>query len=357
MSVGDSERSSAARAYLHPAMKRPNLTVVTSAFAHNIVFDGKRAVGMSYERGGVIHQVEATREVILTAGAINSPQLLMLSGIGNAEHLAELDIASVAHLPGVGENLQDHLDVIVQHQCLQPITAHVAFTLMGRAKIGAQWLFFRSGLGASNLFEAGLHFRSNDQISFPNLQQTFAPIAVNFAGEVAVDGHGYQCHISQMRPQSRGRIRLRSKDPRQHPSMVFNHLSCENDRQEFRDGVRITRELLAQPALAPYRGVELAPGPDCVSDKDVDAWVRASGATAHHPSSTCRMGVGDDAVVDGELRVQGVEGLRVVDASVMPDIVSANLNVPTLMIAEKAADFIRGKKLAPENLPFYRTDS
>ena len=357
MTVGDGERSSAARAYLHPAMGRPNLTVVTSALANSIVFDGKRAVGISYQRKGITHQVRATREVILSAGAINSPQLLMLSGIGNADHLAALDIPTVAHLPGVGENLQDHLDVIVQHQCLQPVSVHSVFSLLGRAKVGIQWLLFRSGWGASNLFEAGLFFRSNDQVAFPNLQQVFAPVAINYAGEVAVDGHGFQAHISQMRPQSRGRIRLRSKDPRQHPSILFNHLEFENDRQEFRDGVRITRELLAQPALTPYRGVEVSPGVDCVSDKDIDAWVRATGATAHHPSCTCRMGTGDDAVVDFELRVQGVEGLRVVDASVMPDIVSANLNVPTLMIAEKAADFIRGKKLAPENLPFYRTDS
>ncbi len=356
MTIGDSERCSAARAFLHPAMGRKNLHVITSAFVNRIEFEGRRAVGVSYELNGVTHSVRADREVIVSGGAINSPQLLMLSGIGNADHLAQHDIPLVAHLPGVGENLQDHLDVIVQHECLKPITAHSALSLLGRAKVGAQWLFFRSGLGATNLFEAGSFFRSHEGIEFPNLQHHFIPAAINYSGDVAVEGHGFQAHISQMRPESRGHIRLRSANPREHPSIVFNHLATENDRQEFRDGVAITRELLAQPAFDPYRGPEVAPGPDCVSAADLDAWVRTTGATSHHPSCTCRMGLGDDAVVDPELRVHGVEGLRVVDASVMPDIVSANLNVPTLMIGEKASDIIRGQKLAPENQPYYKAD-
>lgn len=356
MTIGDSERSSAARAYLHPASKRSNLTIIPEAFVNRIEFEGLRAVGVNFDYRGETRSVRAEREVILSAGAINSPQLLMLSGIGNADHLAEHDIPVVAHVPGVGENLQDHLDVIVQHECLQPITGHSALSFFGRAKVGLEWLLFRSGMGATNMFEAGLFFRSNDTVPFVNLQHHFILVAINYAGEVAVDGHGYQAHISQMRPESRGRIRLNSANPREHPSILFNHLATENDRQEFRDGVRITRELLAQPALAPFRGPEVSPGPDCTSDADIDAWVRRTGATSHHPSCTCRMGTGDDAVVDPQLRVHGVEGLRVVDASIMPEIVTANLNVPTLMIGEKAADIIRGQKLAPENQPFYRAD-
>jgi choline dehydrogenase len=293
--------------------------------------------------------VRAAREVIVAGGAINSPQILMLSGIGNADALQKLGIAPVADVPGVGENLQDHIETYVQHACTQPITLYSAQNLLAMGMIGAEWLLFGTGLGATNHFEAGGFIRSRAGVRHPDLQYHFLPIAITYDGKEKVDQHGFQAHVGPMRPTSMGWIRLRSSDPRQPPRIQFNYLTTEGDRREFRDGVRLTREIFAQKAFDPFRGPELSPGPAIVTDADIDAHLRRKAESAYHPSCSCRMGAADDplAVVDGELRVRGTEGLRVVDASVMPAVVSGNLNAPTIMVAEKAADIILGKPPLP----------
>ena len=356
MTVRAGRRWSAARAYLDPARRRPNLAVRTRALTHRVRFEGTRATGVDYVHAGRPVAVRAEREVILAGGAINSPQLLMLSGIGDADQLGAHGLPVVAHLPGVGANLQDHLEIYVQHACTQPISLYAAQRPWNKLRIGLEWILLKRGLGASSHFEAGAFIRSRPGVEHPDLQYHFLPIAVNYDGSNPQDTHGFQAHVGPMRPTSVGRVRLRSADPREPPSIRFNYMATESDRQEMRAAVRLTRELFAQRAFDPYLGPELAPGPEVESDAEIDAFVRARAESAYHPSCSCKMGPESDpsAVVDGESRVHGVESLRVVDASVMPSIASGNLNAPTIMLAEKAADLIRGRKpLAPLDVPVY----
>jgi choline dehydrogenase len=349
-------RCSAARAYLHPARRRRNLTIRTGALTTAVCFAGRRAVGVAYASGGQREEVRAAREVILAGGAINSPQLLMLSGIGDADALAAHDIAMVHDLPGVGRNLQDHLEIYVQHACQQPVSLYGSERPLRKLWIGANWLFLGSGIGASNQFEAGAFIRSRAGVEHPDLQYHFLPIAINYDGSNPFRGHGFQAHVGPMRPTSVGEVRLRSADPRQTPSIRFNYMATEGDRQEMRAAVRLTREIFAQPAFDPYRGAEVAPGAEVRSDAEIDAFVRAHAESAYHPSCSCKMGPDSDpsAVVDGACRVHGVDALRVVDASIMPNIVSGNLNAPTIMLAEKAADLIQGRPpLEPIEVPVH----
>jgi choline dehydrogenase len=347
MTIRDGRRWSTATAYLRPARGRPNLTVRTRALATSVMVERGRAVGVRYSLGGATVEARAEREVILSGGAVNSPQLLMLSGIGPAGHLREVGIAPVHDLPGVGQNLQDHIEMYVQYECTQPITLYGTFRFWNMAKVGTEWLLFRRGLGASSHLEAGAFIRSNEQAEHPNLEYHFLPSLVIDHGRVRPDRHGFQAHVGPMRPTSTGWLKLKSADPRTHPLIQPNYLATELDRREMREGVRLTREIFAQPAFNPYRGAELQPGAAVRSDAEIDAWVRRKADTAYHPSSTCKMGVDPMAVVDPECRVRGIDALRVVDASVMPSMLSGNLNAPTIMIAEKAADMIRGRPPLP----------
>jgi len=354
MTVADGERWSAAKAYLRPAMSRPNLRVESRTLTTRLRFEGARAVGVEYVQGHKSHSAQADREVLVCAGAINSPQLLLLSGIGPADQLGRHGIAVVADLPGVGENLQDHLEIYVQHACIRPVSLYSATRPWNRLRIGIQWLLWRSGPGATSHFEAGGFIRSRAGVEHPDLQYHFLPIAMNYDGSEQVNQHGFQAHVGPMRPTSRGHVRLRSPDPRQPPSILFNYMGTEQDREEMRAAVRLTREILAQPAFDDLRGPELAPGPAVRSDAEIDAFVRAKGESAYHPCGTCAMGSGPEAVVDGDGRVHGVESLRVIDASIMPTIASGNLNAPTIMIAEKLADAIRGREpLPPSDAPVW----
>ncbi len=343
MTIYKGRRWSTAMAYLRPAMKRSNLTVETRALAGRILFEGRRAVGVEYSHRGQIKRVRAEREVILAGGAINSPQLLMLSGVGPAEHLKEIGISVVHDLPGVGQNLQDHIEMYVQYESTRPITLYSTFNPVNMALVGIEWLLFRRGLGASAHLEAGAFIRTSEEVEHPNIQYHFLPSQVIDHGRVRPDRHAFQAHVGPMRPTSVGWIRLKSTDPRLHPSIQPNYLATELDRAEMREAVTLTREIFAQAPFDPYRGVELQPGPEVRSDTEIDAWVRRKADSAYHPSCTCKMGGDAMAVVDPECRVRGLEGLRVVDASIMPSIVSGNLNAPTIMIAEKASDIIRGR--------------
>jgi len=349
MTVGGGRRCSAANAYLRPAMKRANLTVRTHALATSILLEGARATGVRYRRGDSTHEVRARREVIVSAGSINTPQLLKLSGIGPAAELREHGIAVVRDLPGVGENLQDHIEFYFQVACTQPITLYSSMNLFARALIGARWLLFKNGLGASNHFETGGFIRSRPGVPFPNIQFHFLPLAVAYDGSSLAQEHGFQAHVGPMRSKSRGWVRLASSDPRDKPAIRFNYLCHPDDLAEFRAGARLAREIFAQKAFDPYRGREIQPGPDVVTDDEIDAFVRAKVESAYHPSCSCRMGRRDDpmAVVDGEARVIRIDGLRVVDSSIMPSITTGNLNAPTIMLAEKLADHILGKPVLP----------
>lgn len=354
-STHDGVRSSVARSYLHPARRRNrNIALQTKALVTRILFDGRRAIGVEYEAGGQVRAAYAPN-IILSAGAINSPQILKRSGVGPVQELRGHGIACVTDLPGVGENLQDHLDFLVQYRCKEPVSFYPATRWPGQWMVGLQWLLFKTGIGASNVWEAGSFFRSREGVEYPNLQHHFAPVAVSYDGAERIDGHGFQIHLSQMRPRSRGWVRLASADPRAAPRILFNHLSDAEDRREVREGIRLTREIVAQKAFDAYRGAEIAPGDHVNSDAELDAFARAKAETSHHPSCTCRMGQDDMAVVDGEGRVHGLEGLRVVDASIMPDVVTANINATTIMIAEKIADHIRGRPPAsPLATPYFR---
>ena len=354
MTVHRGRRWSAANAYLRPAAGRPNLAVETDAFATRILLDGRRASGIEYRRGNTVHTARARREIILSTGPVNGPQLLMLSGIGPAAHLREHGTAVVHDLPGIGGNLQDHLELYVQQECVQPITLHSATGLLQKALIGARWVLFRSGLGATNHFEAGGFIRSRPGIRWPDIQYHFLPLAASYDMSDRVRCHGYQAHVGPMRSKSRGEVRLASADPLEPPTVRFDYLSHPDDWTEMRACVRLTRELFAQPAFDHYRGRELAPGEAVRSDGEIDAFVRETVQSAYHPCGTCRMGADAMAVVDPELRVRGMDGLRVVDSSIMPSITTGNLNAPTIMIAEKAADTIRGRApLPPSGAPFY----
>ena len=347
-------RWSAADAYLRPALKRVNLDLVMNALALRVLFDGTQAIGVEYARNGEVQQVFAEREVILCGGAINSPQLLMVSGIGDADHLGEHDIRVIGHMPSVGGNLQDHLDFCVQVKCTRPVSYYPATTPLGRLGVGLRWLLTRDGVCATNLMEAGGYIRSRADAEHLNLQCTFMALAADYSGANSYRGHGYQAFFDLMRPASRGRVRLKSADPRKPPSILFNYLTAEIDRRDAVDGLRLTREILGQEAFAPYDGGEFNPGAEVQTDEEILAWVRATGETEYHPVGTCAMGMGDEAVVDGSLRVHGIDGLRVVDASVMPDLVSANTNAATIVLAEKAADAIAGNPpLEPLYAPVY----
>lgn len=358
MTVHRGRRWSAASAYLKPAMRRPNLTVVTHALASRIVLDGRRATGIVYRRNGVETVVHARREVILAGGPINSPQLLKLSGIGPADELRAHGITPVHHLPGVGENLQDHLEFYFQIESKQPITLYPAMNPLRKALIGARWLFGKSGLGATNHFESCGFIRSRAGVAYPDIQYHFLPLAVSYDGSSLATGHGFQAHVGPMRSKSRGHVRLRSADPADKPSIRFNYMSHPDDWTEMRACVRLTREIFAQPAMAPYAGREIQPGADVTDDAAIDAFVRTHVESAYHPSCSCAMGEASNpmAVVDPLLRVHGVEGLRVVDSSVMPSITTGNLNAPTMMIGEKAADHILGRPaLSASNAEYYRS--
>jgi choline dehydrogenase len=349
-------RLSAARAYLHPVMKRPNLDVRTRALVTRIVFEGRRAVGVEYTRGrGAPRRVRAG-EVIACGGAINTPQLLQLSGLGNATELRALGIDAVHHLPGVGENLQDHLEVYIQYACTQPVSMQPYLKWRYRPWIGAQWLFLRRGPGATNHFEAGGFVRSNDLVEYPNLMFHFLPIAVRYDGSAPAGGHGFQVHVGPMYSDARGSVKIRSRDPRVHPALRFNYLSTDQDRREWVEAVRVSRQIINQPALDAFNGGETAPGPSVQTDEEILDWVAREGETALHPSCTARMGTDELSVVDPtSMRVHGVEGLRVVDASVMPYVTNGNIYAPVMMVAEKAADLILGNTpLPPATVRFYR---
>ena len=356
MTVRDGTRCSAAKAYLYEARKRPNLKVIERALVTRILFEGTRAIGVEYERAGQLHQLRAAREVILSGGPINSVQLLKLSGIGPADELQQHGIKVRADRPGVGANLQDHLEFYFQMACTQPITLYGKANLLGKAMVGAQWLFGRSGLGASNQFESCGFIRSRAGIKYPDIQYHFFPMAINYDGSSLATEHGFQAHVGPMRSKSRGTVTLKSADPHDKPKILFNYMSHPDDWAEMRACVRLTREIFQQPAFAPFRRCEIQPGADIVTDAQIDAFIAEHVESALHPSCTCKMGSPRDpmAVVDPELRVIGVQGLRVVDSGVMPAITTGNLNAPTIMIGEKGADHILGKPmLAPSNAPFY----
>ncbi len=347
-------RSSTARGYLDQARQRSNLTILTHALTDRILFSGKRAIGVLYLHQQQSVQAFAKKEVLLCSGAIASPQILQRSGVGPAALLKQLDIALVQDLPGVGANLQDHLEIYQQYACKQPVSLAPALKLHNQPLIGAEWLLFGTGIGASNQFEAGGFIRSDESFSWPNIQYHFLPVAINYDGSNPIKVHSFQAHMGSMRSPSRGRVHVKSKDPRQHPSILFNYMSTQQDWREFRAGVRITRKIMQQAALAPYTGNEISPGAQVQTDAEIDAFVREHGETAYHPSCSCAMGYDAMAVVDSEAKVHGIEGLRVIDASIMPEIITGNLNAPTIMMAEKLADVIRGRTpLAPANVAVY----
>jgi choline dehydrogenase len=348
-------RLSASGAYLRPAMKRPNLTVRTRAFVTRVVFDGTRATGVDYRHRGAMRRAEGGA-IILCGGSINSPQLLQLSGVGPAGHLERLGVDVVHDLPGVGENLQDHLEVYIQYACTQPVSMQPYLKWRHRPGIGARWLFLRSGPGATNHFEAGGFVRGNDTVAYPNLMFHFLPIAVRYDGSAPAEGHGYQVHVGPMYSDARGTIKIKSKNPRVHPELRFNYLSTDQDRREWVEAVRVARHILGQPALAPFNGGETSPGPAVQSDAEILDWVAREGETALHPSGTCRMGTDELSVVDpATMAVHGLDGLRVVDASAMPYVTNGNIYAPVIMIGEKAADLILGDSpLAPEPIAYYR---
>ncbi len=351
-------RWSASRAYLHPAMKRPNLEGRTRVLVTRVLFEGRRAVGVEYRQGGGPVRVARAADVILSGGSINTPQLLQLSGVGNGAELGALGLDVVADLPGVGENLQDHLEVYIQYACKQPVSLAPALKWRNRPLIGLDWLLFRRGPGASNHFEGGGFARSNEDVLYPNLMFHFLPIAIRYDGSAPAAGHGYQVHIGPMYSDSRGSVKIRSLDPRVHPAISFNYLSTEQDRREWKEAVAVARTILNQPAFAPYNGGELSPGPAVSSDEEILEWVRRDGETALHPSCTAKLGTDELSVVDpATMGVHGLEGLRVVDASVMPYVTNGNIYAPVMMVAEKAADLILGNTpLAPEPVSFFRRD-
>jgi len=349
-------RLSAARAYLHPVMHRPNLTVRTLSTATRVVFEGNRAVGVDYAQKGRGTRTVRAGEVILCGGAINTPQLLQLSGVGNAEWLRPLGLDVVADLPGVGANLQDHLEVYVQFACRQTVAVDPHISWLRKLGVGAEWLFKRTGIGATNHFEGGGFCRSNDDVDYPNLMFHFLPMAIRYDGTAPSTGLGYQVHVGPMYSDARGTVRIRSRDPRQPPALQFNYLSTDQDRREWVEAIRVARRILNQAAFAEYNGGEISPGPRVETDAEILDWVRRDAETALHPTCTAKMGTGPDAVLDpGSMRVHGVAGLRVVDASVFPYVTNGNTYAPTMMVAEKSADLILGNTpLPPADTPFFR---
>jgi len=348
--VWKGRRWSAANAYLKPALKRPNVDLKRGLVRKVVIEDG-RAVGVEVEFNGKIEVIRANREVVLAAGSINSPKILLLSGVGPAAELAEHGIDLVADRAGVGQNLQDHLELYIQQACIQPITLFKHWNLFSKALIGAQWLFTKTGLGASNQFESAAFIRSKAGVEYPDIQYHFLPIAVRYDGQAAAEGHGYQAHVGPMRSASRGAVTLRSADPLDPPKILFNYMSKPQDWEDFRNCIRLTREIFGQEAFAPYAGKEIQPGSDVQTDDELDDFIREHAESAFHPCGTARMGRADDpmAVVDHECRVIGVEGLRLADSSIFPRIPNGNLNGPSIMVGEKASDHILGKAPLPKS--------
>ncbi len=353
MTVSSGRRCSAADAYLRPALRRANVELRTHAAVDKILIENGRATGIRYRRGGKSIAVAANREIILCAGSIKSPQLLKLSGIGPGDELAEFGIGVVRNLPGVGANLMDHLELYLQVACREPITLFSNMNIAGRLKIGLEWLLTHGGLGATNHFESGGFIRSRAGIEYPDIQYHFLPLAISYDGKTLASRHGFQVHVGTKRSKSRGWVRLRSGNAQDAPRVRFNYMSHEDDWAEFRACIRHTREIFAQPAMDPYRGVELAPGDDIRSDADLDDFIRDHVESAYHPCGTCRMGADERAVVDASCRVFGVAGLRVVDSSIMPIATAGDLNAPTIMLAEKAADIVRGTALPKDASPWH----
>ena len=349
-------RWSAANAYLKPAMRRPNLNVITGAQATKLLFDRNRATAVVYRQGGEDKTINATREIILAGGPINSPHLLKLSGIGPSDELRAHGIPVLAHRAGIGENLQDHLEFYFQHACTKPITLYSSMNLLSKALIGMRWILRKDGLGATNHFESCGFIRSRAGVPYPDIQYHFLPAAIAYDGSVKAEAHGFQAHVGPMRSKSRGWVRMASANPLEPPKVRFNYLSHEDDWTEMRACVRLTREIFSQTAFAPYRGQELQPGRDCITDEQIDAFIKQKVESAYHPSGTCRMGDENDpaSVVNPEGRVIGVECLRVADTSIMPQITTGNLNAPAIMIGEKISDSIRGlAPPPPSNAPYF----
>lgn len=347
MTVKDGVRWSAANAYLKPVMNRPNLRVITHAMTRRVLLAEGRATGVEYEVNGKVETAQARREVIVSAGPIGSPHLLQRSGIGSGEVLRRAGIAVRHDLPGVGENLQDHSEVYIQYACKQPITLNGKMGPLSKLRIGIEWLLFKRGLGVTNHFESGGFIRSDASVKWPDIQFHFLPAAMRYDGKQPLKGHGFMVLTGPNKPKSRGHVRALSADPRQHPEILFNYLDREEDREGFRRCVRLTREIMAQPAMDPFRAEEIAPGADVRTDDEIDAFVRQTMESTYHPCGSCRMGEDPMAVVDSELRVHGLQGLRVIDSSVFPSEPNANLNAPTIMLAERASDMILGKPLLP----------
>ncbi len=356
--IKNGRRLSASRAYLHPVLDRKNLSVRTRAFVTRVLFEGKRAVGVEYVtgKGGDERHVAKAGKVIMAGGSLNSPQLLQLSGVGNADELKALGISPVAHVPGVGEHLQDHLEVYVQYGSKMPVSMQPALQTWRRPWIGFQWLFLRTGPGATNHFEAGGFVRSNDEVAYPNLMFHFLPLAIRYDGSKPEGGHGYQVHVGPMYSDARGTVKVTSTDPTVHPALRFNYLSTEQDRREWVEAIHVARNILNQKAFEPFNKGETSPGSKVASDAEILDWVARDGETALHPSCTARMGTDDLSVLDPlTMGVHGVEGLAVVDAASMPYVTNGNIYAPVMMLAEKAADLILGNTpLAPERTEFYR---
>ena len=349
MTVKDGVRASTSNAYLRRAMKRPNLTLKTGVLTEKVLFDGQRATGLEFRVNGQKQQATASKEVILSAGSIGSPTILQRSGVGPKAVLENANVPVVHDLPGVGENLQDHLEVYFQYWCKQPVTLNSKLGLISKGLIGTRWILFKDGLGATNHFESCGFIRSRAGLKWPNIQYHFLPAAMRYDGQAAVDGHGFQVHVGPNKPESRGKVWIESNDPEAKPRIHFNYIGTEQDKQDWRDTIRLTREILQQSALDDYRGEEIQPGMNIQSDEEIDRWVKDNVESAYHPSCTCKMGADNDsmAVLDAECRVRGVENLRVVDSSIFPTITNGNLNAPTIMVAERAADMILGKSLLP----------
>ncbi|WP_137886883.1 choline dehydrogenase [Pseudomonas sp. 2FE] len=349
MTVKNGVRCSTANAYLRPAMGRPNLTVVTQAMTRRIILEGQRAVGVEYDCEGETRKVYCNREVLVASGPIGSPHLLQRSGIGPLEVLRKAGIEVRHELPGVGENLQDHAEIYIQFGCKEPVTLNSKMDPLSKLLIGLRWLLFKDGLGATNHFEAGGFIRSEQGLRWPDIQFHFLPAAMRYDGKKPIKGHGFMVLTGPNKPKSRGHVRARSADPYEHPEIRFNYLQREEDREGFRRCVRLTREIIGQPAMDRFRDGEIAPGPQVNSDAEIDAFVRANLESTYHPCGSCRMGEDEMAVVDSQLRVRGIEGLRVIDSSVFPTEPNGNLNAPTIMLAERAADLVRGRRLLPES--------
>lgn len=343
MTVKNGVRWSTANAYLKPARSRKNLKVVTRALSRKILLENRKATGIEYQVGNEIKTAMACREVILCAGSVGSPQLLQLSGIGPGQLLQDAGLDVVHDLPGVGENLQDHLEFYFQFRCKEKITLNGKLDLWNKFLIGARWYLFKTGLGATNHFESCAFIRSKAGIKTPDIQYHFLPAAMRYDGNAAFDGHGFQVHVGHNKPESRGRIRVQSANPADKPSILFNYLEKESDREGFRQCVRLTREIINQPAMDQYRDTEIQPGEDVQSNDEIDAWIRQGVESAYHPSCTCKMGTDALAVVDPETKVHGIDNLRVIDSSIFPVIPNGNLNSPTIMTAERGADLVKGK--------------